>query len=547
MKNRGIPFEAIIELQQRLTNIPPRSHQRREIIKEVANLYGVSQDTIYRILRERNQLRENKRADVGIPRVMPKNSLERYCEVIAALKVRTCNGKGRHLSTVQAIRLLEEHGIETPDGQIKAPVGLLKKTTVNRYLKQWGYDHEKLSRQPPAVRFQADYSNQCWHFDLSPSDLKYLKNPSWIDESRGQPLLMLYSIVDDRSGVGYQEYHSVYGEDVGAALKFLFNAMSAKTEIDFPLQGIPEMIYMDNGPIGRSLIFQKVMGYLGVEVKTHLSAGKDGRRVTARSKGKVERPFRTVKEMHETLYHLHEPETEVEANAWLMRFLLYYNSQSHRHENHSRMEDWLRNLPTEGIRQMCSWERFCTFAREPERRKVSIDARVSVDGVSYEVDPDLAGERVILWWGLFDHELYVEHEEQKYGPYSPIGAPIPLHRYRRFKETRSQKKANYIESLAKQLNLPTTALGILELPSNEPKILKFPHQSFIDPDPFGELMFPNVITAKKAIADYLGKPLAKLTPEQMDYINGILDHTLKKKEVMKQIKEYFDFKPGRSS
>ncbi len=289
------------------------------------------------------------------------------------------------------------------------------------------------------------------------------------------------------------------------------------------------------------------MGYLGVEVKTHVSAGKDGRRVTARSKGKVERPFRTVKEMHETLYHLHEPETEAEANAWLMRFLLHYNSQSHRHSNLSRMEDWLKNLPSEGIRQMCSWERFCTFAREPERRKVSIDARVSVDGVSYEVDPDLAGEKVILWWGLFDHELYVEHEEQKYGPYSPIGAPIPLHRYRRFKKTRSQKKADNIEYLAKQLNLPNTALGIVEFPTDDPKIIEFPRQSFIDPDPFGELIFPNVITAKKAIADYLGKPLAKLTPEQMDEIDGILDHTLKKKEVMKEIKEYFDLKLGGSS
>ena len=73
------------------------------------------------------------------------------------------------------------------------------------------------------------------------------------------------------------------------------------------------MIYMDNGPIGRSRVFQKVMNYLGVEVRTHVPKGKDGRRVTARAKGKVERPFRTVKEMHETLYHLHEPETITEA------------------------------------------------------------------------------------------------------------------------------------------------------------------------------------------------------------------------------------------
>jgi hypothetical protein len=42
-----------------------------------------------------------------------------------------------------------------------------------------------------------------------------------------------------------------------------------------------------------------------------------GRRVTARSKGKVERPFRTVKEAHETLYHFHTPQNEAEANLWL--------------------------------------------------------------------------------------------------------------------------------------------------------------------------------------------------------------------------------------
>ena len=199
---------------------------------------------------------------------------------------------------------------------------------------------------------------------------------------------MLYSVVDDRSGVAYQEYHGVYGEDVEAALRFMFAAMSPKSSEDLPFQGIPQMLYMDNGPIAKSLVFQKVMGYLGIDVRTHLPNGKDGRRVTARSKGKVERPFRTVKEMHETLYHLHEPETEAEANAWLMKFLLHYNSRPHRSETHSRMEDWVGNLPTDGIREMCNWERFCTFARSPERRKVGIDARVTVEGVAYEVEPE---------------------------------------------------------------------------------------------------------------------------------------------------------------
>ncbi len=58
---------------------------------------------------------------------------------------------------------------------------------------------------------------------------------------------------------------------------------------------------------------------------------------------------------------------------------------------------------------MCSWERFCAFAREPERRMVAGDATVSVEGSSYEVEPDLAGETVTLLWGLFDQQLFVEH------------------------------------------------------------------------------------------------------------------------------------------
>jgi hypothetical protein len=44
-------------------------------------------------------------------------------------------------------------------------------------------------------------------------------------------------------------------------------------------------------------------------------------------------------------------------------------------------------------------------------------------------------ETVLLWWGLFDNELYVEHGDKRFGPYLPDGGPIPLHRYRAFKKT----------------------------------------------------------------------------------------------------------------
>lgn len=55
--------------------------------------------TLYRDLRERIRLKALQRSDRGKPRKLPQDEMEFYCEVIAALKVRTSNKAGRHLST----------------------------------------------------------------------------------------------------------------------------------------------------------------------------------------------------------------------------------------------------------------------------------------------------------------------------------------------------------------------------------------------------------------------------------------------------------------
>jgi hypothetical protein len=224
---------------------------------------------------------------------MPADELERVCEIIAAMKIRTTNRKGRHLSTVRVLELLEKHGVDTPDGFVKLDKGRITASTLNRHLNRLGYDHGRMIREPPAVRFQAEHSNAIWHFDMSPSDLKQLKTPAWLDPDRhGAPTLTLFSVVDDRSGVAHQEYRCVYGEDAESALKFLFNAMSPKANQAEPFQGIPSTLHLDNGSVAKAAVFKRVMECLGVEVITHLPAGSDGQRTTARSKGKVERPFR---------------------------------------------------------------------------------------------------------------------------------------------------------------------------------------------------------------------------------------------------------------
>ncbi len=539
MANRGvrIPAETLLALKTRLSGLPPRSATRREEVGRTAEFFSVSPSTIYRSLKSLHQPKGLKRADRGKPRGIPERDLVLYCEIIAALKIRTSNRKGRHLSTNRAIELLEEHGVRMPDGHVQPSPGLLKRSTVNRWLRDWGFDHPRMTRATPVTRFEAQQSNACWQFDISPSDLKHIAQPAWVDLKRGQPTMMLYSVVDDRSGTSWQEYRCVYGEDAESALRFLFNAMAPKEGTAF--QGIPELIYLDNGPVAKSLVFQTVMERLGVEWKTHMPAGSDGNRVTARSKGKVERPFRSVKEAHETLYHFHEPETEAEANLWLRNFINKYNDKPHRREPHSRIEDWVANLPDSGIREMCSWERFCAFAREPERRTVASDARISIDGTYYEVDGNLAGEEVLLWWGLFDHELFVEWNDRRYGPYRPHGGPIPLHRYRKRKKSLREKRAESVARLAEVISLPRTAVGGFDLDAPQAEVVPLPRVKFSDPDPWGQIAYENELSARRAISYQLDRPLAELSPDDRAFVGDLVGRTLNKVEIETAIKQRF--------
>ncbi|WP_229219663.1 recombinase family protein [Rugamonas fusca] len=150
---------------------------------------GRSLTSVYRVIKDILKPRAVHRVDHGRPRILPRAELERYCEVIAALKLRTTNRQGRHLSTKRAIELLEDYGVETDQGMVRAPAGVLTRSTVNEYLTRWRLDQGRLRRQSPAVRFQAECSNDCWQFDMSPSDLKRIDKPHWVDPVKGEPTL----------------------------------------------------------------------------------------------------------------------------------------------------------------------------------------------------------------------------------------------------------------------------------------------------------------------------------------------------------------------
>jgi len=250
------------------------------------------------------------------------------------------------------------------------------------------------------------------------------------------------------------------------------------------------------------------------------------------------------KDAHETLYHFHEPETEAEANRWLARFIATYNRGDHRAEPHARIDDWLTHLPADGVRQMCAWERFCAFAREPERRLVGIDCRLTVAGVTYEVDAELAGETVVVWWGLFDQELWVEHGEARLGPFRPAGGPIPLHRYRKHRKSRHEVRADQVAALAGKLTLPRAALSgedgvVVRSLRAQAGAAAIPVRPFQDPDPFHEFVFANPIAARRAIAEEIRVPLATLSDDDRAFIDALLDRSLARPEILAAVRDRF--------
>src|SRR5688500_5241981 len=52
MARKSLPAEALLDLRRRLSAFPPRSAARRAVMQETAALYGVTEWTLYRALRE---------------------------------------------------------------------------------------------------------------------------------------------------------------------------------------------------------------------------------------------------------------------------------------------------------------------------------------------------------------------------------------------------------------------------------------------------------------------------------------------------------------
>lgn len=162
-----------------------------------------------------------------------------------------------------------------------------------------------------------------------------------------------------------------------------------------------------------------------------------------------------------------------------------------------------------------------------------------MQGTYYEVDPDLAGEDVILWWGLFDHELFVEFTDKRYGPYHPVGGPIPLHRYRSHKKSAREQRADQVATLAEQISIPRTVLSGVNDARPRAEVIPLVRTAFTDPDPWQQLTYASVLDARRGIAALLERPLAKLAEDDLQFVAALVARTLDKAEIATAIRARF--------
>ena len=153
MIRKPIPSEVIVDLYYKLSNLSPKHPGRKLLINETSKAFDVSFSTVRRAIKNYSQPRSITRSDYNCPRKLSKEEMVHYCELVAALKIRSTNRKGKQLSTPKAIDILENHGIDIDGTRIIAPKGLLTKPTINRYLKRLGLTSKNFRCEPVVTRF----------------------------------------------------------------------------------------------------------------------------------------------------------------------------------------------------------------------------------------------------------------------------------------------------------------------------------------------------------------------------------------------------------
>ena len=314
------------------------------------------------------------RSDCGVSRKIDAD-LE---EEIRHLKL-TCP----RISAAEIYRQLRDKG-SVKNGQ-------LSESTVLRFVNQMML-RERLTNNQDMRRYERPHINEVWCGDSSVGP--YLKT----DDGKKHRVYVI-ALIDDAS-------RFITGVDVFFNDTFV-NLMSVmKSAVS--KYGKPARFNFDNGSAYKNRQMELLAARIGSTINYC-------RPYTPTQKAKIERWFRTMKDMWMATLDMRDFHTLDELRGSLLAFVRRYNQSPHSSLKGMSPQDrffsepeLIRRLPEETINS--------SFLLEIERR-VSVDCVVVIDQVEYEVDCRFAKQRITLRYSPDMNDIYVAEPD---GTLTPI-------------------------------------------------------------------------------------------------------------------------------
>ena len=260
-------------------------------------------------------------------------------------------------------------------------------STIIRLLKKNNLVGKQNLAIPERKRFSHEKVNVLWQGDLS--------HGPYVPINGKNKKTFLIAYIDDCSRlVPYAQFFS----------SEKFDGLRIVTKESLIRRGKPKIIYADNGKIYRSETLQYVCAQLGITL-THTAP------YDPRSKGKIERLFKTVQTRFYPLLQTEPAQSLEELNERFWRWL----EEDYHRKVHASLEG---KTPHEVFHSQIS---DITFLEDPsvletiflkrEQRKVKPDGTISLDKRLYEVPSRFIGQSVDV--RMDDKGIYIFENDRK--------------------------------------------------------------------------------------------------------------------------------------
>lgn len=355
-------------------------------VQNQADTLGITYGTLYKMYRRmgfKMPQRKEKRTK-GQPRT---EGLVEMAEQIAKIYAFIPPRAGRKAPLEDAIQKAFENGM------LPEKARYISVSTFARIIRERGM----LNTEGVVLRFEAKTPMEQVQYDVSGSEYLYVVDPgngdpilrvrshkSYKNKDRFENLRVWYhAMIDDHSRYWLAMPFVAAGEASEEAVKFCKWAFARKEDERIIFRGLPDRIYMDNGPLAKSEATRNFFErQLGVEIKTHEPESPS-------DTGKIERKWRQLWSNFEVPEFLMDPHWDKreyrlsEVRAKLMNYIVELNARKHPNMACSTVDAWRTVMRTGGVIDVEESAFDRAFKRD--KRQVGKDGIFSLENEKYFV------------------------------------------------------------------------------------------------------------------------------------------------------------------